>query len=145
MVNAAIHQASVPDFYDVLIVGGGPTGLVLANLLGLAGVRTAVLERAIQVYPVPRATHIDEETLRHFQLTGLMAELEPHTSPFGVVELFDEDGAVVFQEEVTARHTVHHYLGSRFFDQPAFERILRAGLSRFSHVALLTGKHPPHG
>ncbi len=30
---------------DVIVVGAGPTGLTLANELGLAGVRALVLER----------------------------------------------------------------------------------------------------
>mgnify|MGYP003953889301 CR=1 FL=1 len=71
---------------DVLIIGCGPTGLVLASLLGGLGVRVAVLERDADVYPTPRATHIDEETLRNFQATGAMASLEVHTAPFGRVE-----------------------------------------------------------
>ncbi|WP_435603436.1 FAD-dependent monooxygenase [Streptomyces sp. bgisy130] len=32
---------------EVLIAGAGPTGLLLANELGLAGVRTAVVERRV--------------------------------------------------------------------------------------------------
>lgn len=31
--------------FEVLIAGAGPTGLLLANELGLAGVRTAIVER----------------------------------------------------------------------------------------------------
>ena len=60
---------------EVLVVGCGPTGVVLANLLGALGVRTVVLERDAQVFPVCRATHIDEETLRNFQATGLLSGL----------------------------------------------------------------------
>jgi 3-(3-hydroxy-phenyl)propionate hydroxylase len=31
--------------YPVVIVGAGPTGLVLANFLGLYGIRTLLIER----------------------------------------------------------------------------------------------------
>lgn len=131
--------SDLSEAVDVIVLGGGPTGLVLANLLGLAGVRTLVIERDADVFPVPRATHIDEETLRHFQLTGLMPYLEPYTSSFGAMQVLDADGRRLFQEAIAQPLAAHYYAGSRFFDQPAFERILRDGLARFPHVTLLAG------
>ena len=125
--------------WDVVVIGCGPTGLVLASLLGGLGVRVAVLERDADVYPTPRATHIDEETLRNFQATGAMAALEVHTAPFGRVDVVDEDGESLLSDEVGDPAAPHGYLGSRFFDQAAFERALRAGLGRYPHVALHTG------
>ena len=127
------------DECDVAIVGCGPTGIVLANLLGQLGVRVVALEREDAVYPVPRATHIDEETLRNFQLTGLIDELLPHTSPFGTIEVADDAGKVVLRDRVADPTSPHGYAGSRFFDQPAFERVLRRGLGRFPSVKLRTG------
>jgi 3-(3-hydroxy-phenyl)propionate hydroxylase len=124
---------------EVLVVGCGPTGVVLANLLGALGVRTVVLERDAQVFPVCRATHIDEETLRNFQATGLFSALLPHTAPFGQVDVVDADGAVLLSDAVRERDNVHGRDGSRFFDQPAFERVLRQGLARYPHVALHLG------
>ncbi|TDD29693.1 FAD-dependent oxidoreductase [Kribbella turkmenica] len=50
---------------DVLVVGGGPAGLMLAGELRLAGVRVAVLERA----PRPR------ETAKANGLAGQILEL----------------------------------------------------------------------
>ena len=80
------------DRVDVVVVGCGPTGAVLANLLGLQGVRVLVLERDADVFPVPRATHLDEETLRNLRATGLLGEILPHTQPFGSVAVVDPDG-----------------------------------------------------
>lgn len=123
----------------VLIVGCGPTGVVLANLLGQLGVRVVVLERDRDVYPVPRATHIDEETLRNFQSTGLIEALTPYTTPFGTMKLVDPDGTALFEQWVGHPEAPHGYSGSRFFDQPVFERTLRGGLARYPHVRLLVG------
>lgn len=127
------------DECDVAIVGCGPTGVVLANLLGQLGVRVVVVEREDAVYPVPRATHIDEETLRNFQLTGLIDELLPHTSPFGTIEVADDAGKVVLRDRVADPTSPHGYAGSRFFDQPAFEHVLRKGLERYPTVMLRGG------
>ena len=55
---------------DVAIVGYGPTGQVLASLLGRAGHRVAVFERWPDLYGLPRLTHIDGETARIIQAAG---------------------------------------------------------------------------
>ncbi len=59
---------------DVAIVGLGPTGAVAANLLGEAGIRTAVFERDAGVYQLPRAVHFDAEIMRTFQRLRLTDE-----------------------------------------------------------------------
>ena len=57
--------------YDVVIVGCGPVGALLANLLGQADVSVLVLERDAEIHPLPRAVHFDGETMRVFQAAGL--------------------------------------------------------------------------
>ena len=58
--------------YDVAIVGAGPTGLTLANILGQAGVRTVLIERNPGTVQEPRAVSIDDESLRTIQSIGLI-------------------------------------------------------------------------
>lgn len=122
---------------DILIVGCGPTGAVLANLLGGLGCRVVVLEQAAEVHSIPRATHIDEETQRNFLATGLMPRLTPFTAPFGSLDVYDHRGRHVFTERLADRASPHGYSESCFFHQPAFEEILREGLARFPHVTIL--------
>jgi len=50
--------------FDVIVVGYGPSGLVLASLLGQQGHQVAVVERWPNLYGKPRLTHIDGETAR---------------------------------------------------------------------------------
>ena len=57
--------------HDVVIVGLGPTGATLANILGQYGLDVLVLEREESVYPLPRAVHFDDEAMRVFQSIGL--------------------------------------------------------------------------
>lgn len=71
----------VPD-YDVVVVGYGPVGQLLALLLGRAGHRVAVLERWPSFYPMPRAVHFDHEVARIFQGVGLRPDTSPSIEPY---------------------------------------------------------------
>ena len=48
----------------VVIVGAGPTGVTAATLLAQYGVDCLVLDRWADVYPQPRAVHLDDEIYR---------------------------------------------------------------------------------
>ena len=62
---------------EVAIVGAGPVGLMIANLLGIAGVRVTVLERNKGLLGLPRAIAYDAETLRLFTQVGLFDQIAP--------------------------------------------------------------------
>ena len=63
--------------FPVAIVGAGPAGLILANLLGLYGIRTLILERHPATVDEPRAVSIDDESLRTLQNAGVLASVLP--------------------------------------------------------------------
>lgn len=56
--------------YDVAIVGYGPGAQLLAALLARAGHRVAAFERYPHLHNLPRAGHIDHETMRLVQGLG---------------------------------------------------------------------------
>ena len=49
---------------DVLIIGAGPTGVALGIALAQHGVSVILADKADGIYPLPRAAHIDHETMR---------------------------------------------------------------------------------
>jgi 3-(3-hydroxy-phenyl)propionate hydroxylase len=58
------------EIFDVVVIGYGPTGLVLASSLGQKGHRVALVERWPALYGLPRLSHIDDETARIVQATA---------------------------------------------------------------------------
>ena len=68
---------------EIVIVGCGPVGALLANLLGMQGIATTVLERETAIYALPRAVHFDDEVMRLLQTVGLAEAMLPlvHVSP----------------------------------------------------------------
>src|SRR6185295_10657736 len=45
--------------FDIAIIGAGPVGTFLANLLGVAGLHVLLLDREFDIYQLPRAVHFD--------------------------------------------------------------------------------------
>ena len=126
---------------DVLIAGCGPVGALTANLLGLYGVRTLVLERELTQHSQPRAITCDDEALRIYQSVGLADVLDAHMYTCPEVELVGETGELFARLLIQDTDFGNGYPALRFFSQPYTERVLRQGLSRFPHVQLRLGQH----
>jgi 2-polyprenyl-6-methoxyphenol hydroxylase-like FAD-dependent oxidoreductase len=66
---------------DVIVVGAGPTGLMLACELALAGVRVRVLERRAEQPNITRAFAVHARTLELLDARGLADDLLPRGVP----------------------------------------------------------------
>jgi 2-polyprenyl-6-methoxyphenol hydroxylase-like FAD-dependent oxidoreductase len=61
---------------DVIVVGAGPTGLMLAGELRLAGVRMLVLERQPQIRDIPKAGGLSGQILELLRYRGELERFE---------------------------------------------------------------------
>ena len=120
--------------FAVVIVGAGPVGLAAANLLGMAGIETLVLERNAGVYAFPRAIALDDEGLRVCQSLDLMNEVLAHVR-LDVKAHYVAEGRFLARAEPTGRRNGFPLIST--FHQPTFERTLLRGLERFTCVKVL--------
>lgn len=74
--------------YDAVIVGAGPTGLLLAGDLAAAGVRVAVLEKRRDESNLTRAFGVHARTLEQFDARGLADQLVDTGKALGRLRLF---------------------------------------------------------
>jgi 3-(3-hydroxy-phenyl)propionate hydroxylase len=65
----------MPENTDVVVVGGGPTGLTAALFLVDAGVNVRVLESRTSIYDDPRAATFHPPTLQMFEKSGITKRL----------------------------------------------------------------------
>ena len=124
---------------EVAIVGCGPVGALLANLLGQAGHSVLVFEREAGVYHLPRAAHFDGEVMRMFQSAGLFDAMSARVrAGHQGMRFVNATGQLLLERKGLAGPGPHGHAGNYYFHQPEMEEVLRTGLERFERVRLLS-------
>lgn len=121
----------------ILVVGAGPTGLLLANLLGGMGVRTQIVERNESTVDQPRAVSIDDESMRALQAAGLDKDVAQITSR-GYGSIYRGPDGRVFAT-VKPWQMEYGFDKRNAFQQPELEALMRDALKRHSSVTALFG------
>jgi 3-(3-hydroxy-phenyl)propionate hydroxylase len=122
--------------YDVAVIGLGPTGATLANLLALRGMKVLVLERDADIFALPRAVHFDAECMRVFQTIGLSDALLPNLFVGPGMKFVSADGRLLIDWQRPTCVGPLGWCASYKFHQPDLERALRARLAEHADVTI---------
>ncbi len=124
-------------YVPVVVVGAGPVGLAVANLLGQDGIDVLVVERNPATVDHPRAIVLDDEGARTLQAFGAADDFLRHT--------IEGDGARYFDDNHDCFGTIgagprnYGFAKRHFMYQPELETELVESLKRFPSVDLRFG------
>jgi len=121
---------SLNDRYDVAVVGLGPVGATLANLLALRGLRVLALDREPDIYRLPRAIQFDGECMRVFQTIGIADRLAPGLCVAPGMKFLGADGRLLLDWQRSTEIGPQGWHPSYRFHQPTLETLLRERLSQ---------------
>ncbi|WP_321964833.1 bifunctional 3-(3-hydroxy-phenyl)propionate/3-hydroxycinnamic acid hydroxylase [Paraburkholderia sp. J7] len=121
----------LPTAVDVLIVGCGPVGATIANLLAGHGLHVLVIDKSVEIYMAPRAIALDNEALRILQLARVdegdfekvaISQVRLRSPWLGEFGRINTLGALDGHPKLVT------------FYQPELEQCLRAKLAQFDRV-----------
>lgn len=124
---------------DVLIAGGGPTGVTLAILLAQGGLRVIVAEKETEIYPLPRAAHIDHEGMRILQQAGAARDVMATARRAGRYDFLNAREQVLLRFEGADGMGPGGWPIANMIHQPSVEAALRRSLARCESASLLSG------
>ena len=130
-------QSSGTPQIPVLIVGAGPVGVTIANLLGTYCVKALVIDRSPEVLDYPRAVGLDDEALRTFQAAGVAQALLKDMIQNVPLRMYSARKQCF--AEILPSTREFGWCRRNLFSQPLGERALRAGLARFADITLELG------
>ena len=123
---------------EVVIAGLGPTGLILAHMLGMRGHQVTVLEKEPAFYGNARAVYTDDECMRIFQHINCAAEVGKDILPDVPVQFVRTDCTVMGQ--YLPKKRPFGWPVVNFFYQPYLETTLTQALDRYPNVTVLRGR-----
>lgn len=134
------HDIADQEKTDVLIVGFGPVGKLLAIKLGTSGHDVVVIDKNAAGYPLPRAVTHCSDFARILQSVGLAPDTIPQiTEPYDDMYVWRNGaGRTLVEVDWTGRGESGWY-NTYFFNQPDLEDALDAIVAGIPNVRVRRG------
>lgn len=123
---------------DVAIVGFGPVGAALAGLLGKRSIKVIAIDASHDVFPLPRAAHIDHQGLQLLQELGCLDELMPRMIINRGLDFINGSGELLLRIPGD-QPSISGLPSSMYFHQPSFDRTLRKRVAELPSVSVRLG------
>ena len=124
---------------DILIVGGGPTGVTLGLIAAKHGASVIICEREADIYPLPRAAHVDHEVMRIFQSVGVAEAIAATSRTTSRYDFLSADGEILLRFDGSDKIGPGGWPAANMIHQPSVELALRNRLKDFPAAELRTG------
>ncbi|MFF7050500.1 bifunctional 3-(3-hydroxy-phenyl)propionate/3-hydroxycinnamic acid hydroxylase [Streptomyces griseorubiginosus] len=124
---------------DLLIVGYGPVGQVLANLMARRGRRVIAVERHARPYTMPRAVAFDGEAARILATAGVEDHLASFGEPSGDYMWRNGEGRDLLYIDAAEVHGRNGWPESTSMYQPGLEEALIAYGKQLPNLTVLRG------
>ncbi|MBU8918992.1 bifunctional 3-(3-hydroxy-phenyl)propionate/3-hydroxycinnamic acid hydroxylase [Bacillus sp. FJAT-29953] len=134
MLKIYFNEVNDLIYTDVIVVGGGPTGVMAANILGRYGLKTIVFDKLKDIYPLPRAAVIDDDIARIIQFAGLEEDILKLSTVSKGYKFLNQQNSPMFGFKRNASHTSNGYPTSLVIRQPLIEEVLRSGLKKHENI-----------
>ncbi len=137
--------------WDAIVVGLGPVGATLANLLAAEGFSMLALDRDAAMFDKPRAIAIDQESLRVLQGIGVAQRMEGRLGAYRPTEYHAADGSLLRSILPAPPPWPLAWPSYASFIQPELDAELRAALAarptatvRLDAEVVALAQHPDH-
>jgi 2-polyprenyl-6-methoxyphenol hydroxylase-like FAD-dependent oxidoreductase len=124
------RQTEVPELLEVLIVGAGPTGLVLALALRRLGIAVRIIDQAAEPATTSRALVVHARTLELYRQLGLADEIVDLGLKFDAVNLWSRGAHAARISFADIGQGLSPYPFILIFPQDQHERLLIEHLRR---------------
>jgi 3-(3-hydroxy-phenyl)propionate hydroxylase len=126
--------------WDIVIIGLGPVGATLTNLLNSYGVRCLAVDASSEVYDLPRAIGLDQEALRAFQQIGIIDQISKFVDEYKSSEYRTKSGEII--RKFLSPPPPHHLGWPPYatFVQPEIEVALRENIENQPNIELTSYK-----